>query len=273
MVDFCFENIYDDYQGFIQGPKIDLSKVTFIDPWGLALLCLNIAENHNKPDFDLVLPKSSDALHYLRRAHLGGFLAEIGLSRHAKLFDAIQINERDNLNIHEIYHCPTKDIFGARLGKFLMMYKNFGLNDEQAQYMTAILGEIGNNVFDHNLGNWPLDVAGAIIMGQRFPRKKELEIVVADPGIGFKQSLHRKDPNLKDQIEAIKLALQKGVSGRIEEDRGNGLKYVQDWTFNELSGIIKIQSYDGLVVANKKEMKSQTVPSILGTIVGVKISY
>lgn len=273
MVDFCFENIYKDYALFIHGPKIDLTKVTFIDPWGLALLCLNIAESHNKPDFDLVPPQNSDALRYLKRSHLDEYLRELGLIRFAKLFEGVQINERDNLNIQEIYHCPTKDIFGARLGKFLMMYKNFGLNDSQAQYMTAIIGEIGNNVFDHNLGNWPLDVTGAIIMGQRFPRKKELEIVVADPGIGFKQSLHRKDPNLKDQIEAIKLALQKGVSGRIEEDRGNGLKYVQDWTFNELSGMIKIQSYDGLVIANKKEMKSQAVPSILGTIVGVKISY
>jgi hypothetical protein len=273
MVDFCFDNIYRDYELFIHGPKIDLTNVTFIDPWGLALLCLNIAASHNKAGFDLILPKNSDAVHYLKRAHLDGFLLELGLVKFAKLFDSIWINERDNLNIHEIYHCPTKDIFGARLGKFLMMYKNFGLDDSQAEYMTAILGEIGNNVFDHNLGNWPLDVSGAIIVGQRYPKKKELEIVVADPGIGFKQSLHRKDPNLKDQIEAIKLALQKGVSGRIEEERGNGLKYVQDWTFNELCGMVKIQSYDGLVVAKKQEMKSQTVPSILGTIVGVKISY
>lgn len=273
MVDFCFENIYKDYNRFIQGPKIDLADVTFIDPWGIALLCLNIAENHNKPDFDLILPKNSDSLHYLKRAHLNGYLLELGLVKCAQLFDSVVVNERDNLNIQEIYHCPTKDIFGGRLGKFLMMYQNFGLNDSQAQYMTAILGEVGNNVFDHNLGNWPLDVTGAIIFGQRFPKKKELEIIVADPGIGFKQSLHRKDPNLKDQIEAIKLALKKGVSGRIEEARGNGLKYVQDWTFNELSGIIKIQSYDGLIIADIKELKNMTVPPILGTIVDVKIRY
>lgn len=267
MVDFCFENIYRDYELFIHGPKIDLTKVTFIDPWGIALLCLNIASNHNNDEFDLVLPKDSNALHYLKRAHLDGFLQELGLSKFARLFDSILVNERDNLNIQEIYHCSTKDIFGARLGKFLMMYRNLGLNDNQAQYMTAILGEIGNNVFDHNLGNWPIDVTGAIIIGQRFPKKKELEIVVADPGIGFKQSLHRKDPNLKNQVEAIKLALQKGVSGRIEEARGNGLKYVQDWTFNALHGIVKIQSYDGLVIASKNDIKSQSVPSISGTIV------
>ncbi len=273
MVDFCFENIYQDYQLFIDGPKIDLSKVTFIDPWGIALLCLNIAENHNNPAFDLILPSNNDSLHYLKRAHLDEFLVELGLIKFAKLFESVHINERDNLNIQEIYHCPTKDIFGARLDKFLKMYRNFGLGDSQAQYMTAIIGEVGNNVFDHNLGNWPLDVTGAIIMGQRFPKQKELEIIVADAGIGFKQSLRRKDPNLKDQVEAIKLALQKGVSGRIEEDRGNGLKYVQDWTFNTLSGMIKIQSYDGLVVASKKEIQGKYVPTILGTIVDVKISY
>lgn len=273
MVDFCFENINEDYNSFINKPVIDLSKVTFIDPWGIALLCLTIAENHDKPSFDLILPKNIDALHYLKRAHLEQYLTEIGLVRYSKLFKDIQLNERINLSILEISHCPTKDIFGARLDKFYQMFKSCGLSDEQSGYLTGILGEIGNNVFDHNLGNWPIDVIGAIIAGQRFHRKRELEIVVADPGVGFKQSLHRKDPNLKNQTEAIKLALNEGVSGRIEEERGNGLKYVQSWTFNELSGTIMIQSYDGLVVANKRETKSEIVPAILGTIVGVKIKY
>ncbi|MBM2821053.1 MAG: hypothetical protein HW405_813 [Candidatus Berkelbacteria bacterium] len=273
MVNFNFENIYKNYELFIHGPKIDLAKVTFIDPWGIALLCLNIAENHTKPGFDFILPKDIDALHYLKRTHLDRFLEELGLIKYARLFDAVQINERENLNVHEIYHCPTQDIFGARLNKFYMMFEHCGLDDGQAGYMTGILGEIGNNVFDHNLGNWPIDVTGAIIVGQAYPKKHELEIIVADPGIGFKQSLRRKDPNLKNQIEAIELALKEGVSGRIEEKRGNGLKCVQDWTFNELSGMIKIQSYDGLVIASKKELRSQTVPAILGTIVGVKISY
>lgn len=273
MVDFCFKNIYRDYEHFFIGPKIDLSKVTFVDPWGLAILCLSIAKYNNETGFEIVLPKDNNVLHYLKRAHLDEYLADIGLIKHAILFEPVKVKERDNLNILEISYCQTKDIFGARLDKFYQMFKHCGLDDSQSGYLTGILGEIGNNSFDHNLGNWPLDLTGAIIVGQAYPKKKQLEIVVADPGIGFKDSLRRIKPDLKNQVEAIKIALKEGISGRIDERRGNGLKIIQDWTFNQLSGKLMVQSYDGLIEARSTGIKSHTVFSVSGTIVGVKISY
>lgn len=44
------------------------------------------------------------------------------------------------------------------------MLKNFGLNVDDEARATALVGELGNNVFDHNDGQWPTDVRGAIIL-------------------------------------------------------------------------------------------------------------
>ena len=63
---------------------------------------------------------------------------------------------------------------------------------------TVLVGELGNNVFDHNEGLWPTDIRGAIIIGQNYPQLKKIEVVIADPGVGFKRSLQLRDPNLTD---------------------------------------------------------------------------
>jgi len=50
------------------------------------------------------------------------------------------------------YYCKTRDVFQARLETFqseLLKDKN----NTYASLISAIAGEIGNNSFDHNLGN------------------------------------------------------------------------------------------------------------------------
>mgnify|MGYP001579768511 CR=1 FL=1 len=147
---------------------------------------------------------------------------------------------------------------------------DFGFDLDKAQIATAIIGELGNNVFDHNLGSWPLNIGGAIILGQNFPNKKKVKMIVSDPGIGFKNSLKHKKP--KNEIEAIKLGL-KGISGWVGVKRGNGLKIIQEWTINRFSGILKIQSGDGLVILEAKEIKSRVEKKITGTIIEITLRY
>jgi len=96
-------------------------------------------------------------------------------------------------------------------------------------------------------------------------------MVVADPGIGFRQSLSTVDPNLTD-VEAIKLGLQ-GYTGRVGEKRGNGLKLIQDWTINKFDGAVRIHSGNGLVVADKEGIRDKHVNPILGTLAGFMIKY
>lgn len=272
MMDLKFPGLYKYYDQIFDASIIDLSDVCFFDPWSISFICLKVIEKVEDTSLKIIFPKNPAARNYLKRAHFGEFLKSVGID--ASHYDSSFLadsKENDNLNIYELSYCPTSDVFKARLPRLLQVLQNFGMNADNAGLATALVGELGNNAFDHNLGKWPTGVSGALITGQRYPYKNQLKITVADPGIGFKASLHRKDPNLKSETEAIKLALKKGVSGRIEEKRGNGLKFIQDSTFEIFSGIVSIQSYDGLVVREENDFKESTVPCVLGSIVNLTL--
>ena len=91
-----------------------------------------------------------------------------------------------------------------------------------ASLVTAAAGEIGNNSFDHNLGNWP-DITG-ILFSYDMKNKK---VVLADRGLGILATLKRVLPGLTNADEALKVAFTETISGRYPETRGNGLKFVR----------------------------------------------
>jgi len=122
----------------------------------------------------------------------------------------------------EQFYCQNSGIFQGRLVKM----ESLMLKDRSARpifsLLTSITGEIGNNSFDHNLGQWP-DAPG-IFFGYNLARK---QIVLADKGIGILKTLKRVKPELKNHQEALQTAFTEIISGRKPEARGNGLKYVR----------------------------------------------
>lgn len=120
------------------------------------------------------------------------------------------------------YFCKTRDIFQARLEHFQTnLLKD--LDPNPASLISAIIGEIGNNSFDHNLGNWP-DILG-IYFAYSLSQKR---VILADRGLGILYTLKRTLPNLSNNAEALKVAFTETVSGRAPESRGNGLKFVRN---------------------------------------------
>jgi len=120
------------------------------------------------------------------------------------------------------YLCKTRDIFQARLEHFQSnLIKNTDTN--LASLVSAIAGEIGNNSFDHNLGNWP-DILG-IYFSYSLTEKK---IILADRGLGILYTLKKTLPRLSTHVEALKVAFTEIISGRAPENRGNGLKFVRN---------------------------------------------
>lgn len=119
-------------------------------------------------------------------------------------------------------HCPTRDIFQSRLDHMSReMERNEPLK-ATFPLIAAILGEIGNNAFDHNLGNWR-DAKGVYFV---YDLKKKLALI-ADRGQGVLATLRRVKPELTTENEAIKVAFTEVISGRAPEQRGNGLKFVE----------------------------------------------
>ena len=197
---------------------------------------------------------------------------KIGCEKEHDLFSKISMSDKDNLNIQPLILCKYRDEFNAKLEYFLKMFRNFGLSEADSQRATAVIGELGNNVFDHNLGNWPTPIVGAIIAGQNYPAYKKIEITIGDPGVGFYESLTKAFPDIKSDTDAIKKGLE-GNTGRVGEQRGNGLKLIQEWTINNFSGQVMIHSGDGLAIVAKDGIQLRKVHKILGTIAQFVIHY
>lgn len=121
------------------------------------------------------------------------------------------------------FYCKDSAVFQARLTRLkdeLSKIKN--LKDTYF-LITSIAGEIGDNSFAHNFGNWP-DIMG-IFFAYDLKKKK---IVLADRGQGMLKTLRKVKPELNNDIDALRTGFTEVISGRSPESRGNGLKYVRE---------------------------------------------
>ncbi len=119
-------------------------------------------------------------------------------------------------------YCPNSGTFQTRLNRFQTALQQTPGISQDFPLWVAIAGEIGNNSFDHNLGNWP-DVPGIFFA---FDLNKKY-IVLADRGQGILATLKRVRQNLTNDSEALQTAFTEVVTGRAPENRGNGLKFVR----------------------------------------------
>lgn len=149
------------------------------------------------------------------------------------------------------FYCPNKDTFKSRLEKMAIELDARPATKDLAPVVSAVAGEIGNNSFDHNIGNWP-DVLGAFFaydLGKRV-------VVLADRGQGILATLRRVRPSLVGDAEALKVAFTEFITGRAPERRGNGLKFVRrlvtnhrlDLSYQSGSAEIRLDRGDGDVV-------------------------
>jgi len=122
----------------------------------------------------------------------------------------------------DIFYCSDSSIFQGRLYKLRTALSKNQEIEAIFSLLISVVGEIGDNSFGHNLGNWP-DVIGIFFSYD----VKNRVIVLADRGQGVFKTLKRVRPELPDDSEALKVAFTEIVSGRAPESRGNGLKYVR----------------------------------------------
>ncbi len=128
----------------------------------------------------------------------------------------------DGLELPSMFYCANSTVFQARLIKMQDTLIRCGLSENLLSLVVSVAGEIGNNSFDHNLGQWP-DVPG-VFFGYDSAKR---QVVLADRGRGILNSLGRVRPDLKNHVDALKVAFTEVVSGRAPEERGNGLKFVR----------------------------------------------
>lgn len=131
------------------------------------------------------------------------------------VLNIIENIEKDSHEKNMDYFCVSRDIFQARVDTFVNRTKKY--------LQAAIIGEIGNNTFDHN---WDFDKEH--VRGTYFNSNSINEIIVlADFGRGVRKSLSLVK-KLDSDVEALKAAFTEEISGRAPEQRGNGLKFVAE---------------------------------------------
>ncbi|MFA6098314.1 MAG: MerR family DNA-binding transcriptional regulator [Patescibacteria group bacterium] len=126
--------------------------------------------------------------------------------------------------IPDEYYCGQSDRFTGRLEKMAAVLARApgGQTEDMVSLLTQIAGEIGDNSFAHNIGNWP-DLPGIFFAYDAIKRI----IVLADRGQGVRATLQRVRPDISSDTEAVHIAFTETVSGRSPEKRGNGLKLVK----------------------------------------------
>lgn len=155
------------------------------------------------------------------------------------------------------YYCQNRDIFQAKADKMLNeLLEAKSINEGNIYIISAMVNEIGNNSFDHNLGKWP-DITG-VFFGYEAESDK-LKIVLADKGQGVLKTLRQIKPELKNDAEALKVAFTEKISGRAPENRGNGLKFVKENVKNKkmhltfISGNAQAELNEKMEIKEKKE--------------------
>lgn len=121
--------------------------------------------------------------------------------------------------------CATRSEFEGRLQTFIR-------NSKAGPNLYAVVGEIGNNCFDHNLGHWT-DETGCYFV--KIVNDGIATVVISDRGQGLFRSLKRVVPDLATPQQAIDIAFHRRITGRAPERRGNGLKLVRE-TVNAIEG-------------------------------------
>lgn len=163
-------------------------------------------------------------------------------------------------------YCQTRDVFQARLETFQARLSRIS-PVTTVSLITAVAGEIGNNSFDHNLGNWP-DISGIFFSCSMRSRK----VVLADRGIGILATLKRVRPTLTSADEALKVAFTETISGRFPEARGNGLKFVKSiiianpftLSFQTGDAYLYLKEHDKDVVVQKAKTSIRGCFAIIG---------
>jgi len=236
-----FEDVLDIFR---YSTSIDLSKVSFIDPYGMTgILELGELLRSRHVRKALYLPAAEEVLRYLERMDFFRFAdiyfdlepPEPGLPRRYTrstcsdvLLEITPIEKSDDIHF----------IVGKVKKRANAILKNHLHYDERAiNGFIVALSEVCQNIIEHS-GN-----KGFVgIQKYHFQSigRNVVKIAVMDIGMGFMKSLSERF-SLKNDLEAIEKALLHGASRYSDEGRGHGLAAVRRFV-SQWNGKISIRS-------------------------------
>lgn len=161
--------------------------------------------------------------------------------------------ENASKNKDKDFFCSSRDVFQARIDSYAL---------QEGRYLeSAIIGEIGNNTFDHNWDFAEGHARGTYLNLYEYKNT----VILADFGRGIRNSLE-KVYNAKDDTDAVKIAFTEQISGRAPEQRGNGLKFVLE-NVKKKNWSLYFQSGTGCcIITNENVIFKSTNTDIIGCL-------
>jgi hypothetical protein len=179
-------------------PVLDLSANTFCDPSGtvaLAAFCADYARRHEHP----LRLEGWDPTSYLSRVGfkpLAGYKDDYPKRRHE--------NGDQVTSIMEVVYAPDRAETLLRTLDVLDV-----AHEGCRQLLGYCLEEILRNVEEH--ADSPVN---ALIQAQHYSARGNVVVAIGDTGRGVLLNMRQRHPDLEDDLAALQLAMEPGMSGR-----------------------------------------------------------
>lgn len=236
---------------------IDLSKIKFAYPLFLSLLLLLRDKNPNRIRFENST-SYLDTIHYpeaINKTELRNFKLS---KSYIPLIKSLPENENDNAV------SVTDSIVS-------LVNNTVSLPQQVKLALRYMLQEIIDNVTEHaNAKNF-------YTLVQIFPKKKLIDICIADNGDSLRASYRKASIQVKDDLAAMKL-MASAISSKDRkenESRGYGLFTSRKMTVEGLEGEFLIASGKAAYAKNKSKELLMSLPecNTKGTVVALRLRY
>ena len=159
-------------------------------------------------DFDIIPPSHTKFLHLFRKSHWLEFLTD------GRCDDRTRLHSGGIPLIHVTSEDGVLQAVDDVIETLLRAVKDIKRGNLQA--LEWSVNEILDNTFTHADAS-----LGAYLQATIYPRRRVVDFVVSDNGMGIPKSMARI--GIRDPAEAMIKAIEAGVTSRIGENKGNGL--------------------------------------------------
>jgi len=262
----------------IEGEPIvlDLRSVEFVEPSGLCSLAV-LLEFLTSRSGDVGLALSGrNVPAYLERMNFFRIFGD----RVRTNVDLAALEDRRRGNpgtLQELVNFHSEEEIPGIINRISEILENKEYRLRERAAICATLSEICANAVEH--GHSPFGAYAAvqayqhILSGGRERRGEEVIVAIADGGVGVRETLSRHPKYAEftqTDNDALRHALQMGVSGTGEVGRGGGLAVVGQIAARA-SGSLSLRSNSGRVTFYGDRTNSRNVPPFPGTFVRVSL--
>lgn len=202
--------------------EIDFTRVAFMEPWALAMFAAYGLELRRR---GVVVRGLFDDANPANRYQAAMGLREILDSGNSSAASREWSESHQNTGLHVIRNYEDLAGFRSSTGRLALHHCQ-----DAADALKYVLTEFGRNVLQHSRS--PI---GAVAIAQHFPDDQRLQVAMCDLGQGVQAALAPRYPEIRTDMESLRLAVLPHASGADQagpyggsENAGLGLFYARE---------------------------------------------